>query len=53
MYMCTLVEFISSRCSHIAVHLENDPEGNLHWFIYNRNNRRVRMRIAHDVQVTL
>ena len=23
MYICTLVEFISSRCSHIAVHLEN------------------------------
>ena len=24
MYICTLEEFISSRCSHIAVQLENE-----------------------------
>ena len=24
MYVCTIVEFISSGCCHIAVHLENE-----------------------------
>ena len=45
MYVCTLVEFISSRCSHIAVHGWSDGYGwNPHWFIYTRNNRKRKMR---------
>ena len=53
MYICTLEEFISSRCSHIAVQVRTeDMDWNLHWFIYNCNNRRERMRNALDVQLT-
>ena len=40
-------EFISSRCSHNAVHVgTEDKEWNLHWFIYNRNNSKRKDEIA-------
>ena len=45
MNICTLEEFISSRCSHIAVQVvSEDMDWNPHWFIYKRKNRRRKMR---------
>ena len=34
MYVCTLVEFISSRCSHIAVHFENEILNGIYTGLY-------------------
>ena len=57
MYVCTLKNIYSSRCSHIAVQVGTEYGTELHWnmqeFIYNRNNRRERMRLLSDVQLTL
>ena len=34
MYICTLVEFISSRCCYIAVHLENEILNRIYTGLY-------------------
>ena len=34
MYVCTLEEFISSRCSHIAVQLENEMLNGIYTDLY-------------------
>ena len=33
-YICTIIEFISSRCCHIAVHLENEILNGIYTSLY-------------------
>ena len=54
MYVCTLEEFILVDVVTLLYMDEvRDMDWNPHWFIYKCNNRRERMRLLSDVQLTL